>query len=250
MIDDGLTFIANGGTLEPRSVDLHMKVPNELADKAYSPPPDWVVDRLRSTNRCEPFPKSKRHHVGVWELLVRRLPVTAQAKGVASVLAEHWPNISPSLARISALSGHSRSSCDNGVYILQLAGLLQLDSKVGQKTVYVPCYPARAITAGEVEFAKKWRRNGRTPPAQPASTSDGENDGGTCFPVGHLPAQPAAPPVSRLDPTCPTGGREVNNEAHNQDSERSPVVAAVPDAYRASPASRRAHLVALREANG
>lgn len=201
-------YVLAGHLSEPEPVQVHQQVPNEVADKHHSAPPEWVVDLLRNEQKCEPFPPGGRHHVAIWERLVRRLPVTSQAKGTAAVLVEHWPTITPSLARISALAGLSRSSCDNGLYVLRIAGLVEIRTRPGRPAVYVPCYPARAITRTEVDRAKRWRRNRHPQPAHPAVTP-----GEPTHPTGRqVPTQPATGGDCRVGGGYPTGSHEVMNE--------------------------------------
>jgi hypothetical protein len=208
-----LQYVLEGDQLQPATIAVHQVVPNEKAHKDNSPPPDWVVETLVKVHRCDPYPRSARHHVNVWEHLVRRLPVSSQAKGVASVLGEHWPDITPSLARIAFLTGMSRSSCDNGIYMLRAAGLLEVESRPGRRTRYVPFYPSRPISRQEVAMIEKWRRNRRPQPAQPAGTSTG----GTRPTRRQVPAQPAATGAQRAATGCPTGTHEVCNEALKED---------------------------------
>jgi hypothetical protein len=222
-------------------------IPNELATKDFSPVPAWVDGWLEATHRCKAYPPNHpRHHIGVWELLVRRLPVTAQAKAVAAVLAEHWPTIQPSINRIRDLSGFSRGTVNNAIYVLEHAGLLELRSESGRRTRYVPLYPNFPVSAEEVAEAMRSRRK---PPERGHEVAGlNEEPGHSVAGFSETPGHEVADQVTTVWPTPghdmadprPPCGREVLNEAPNEVGERSP----------AGPAAARAALRGARGAGG
>lgn len=203
------------GELDP--IRSHMRVPNEKAEPDYSQPPDWVVELLRTNHRCNPFPDKRRHHVNVWELTVRRLPVTYQAKAVAAVLAEHWPRICPGLRRIAALCGLSKGSVDNGIAVLRFAGLVETEPHPGRSTRYYLTYPRYPIEEAHVKAFTALRRTPKS--ARPAhvvgasSSDEGDLMQQAAHVLGRVPPTTWAAPTHDGDAPQPPRGPEVVNEA-------------------------------------
>jgi hypothetical protein len=212
-----MSYVLRGDVLEPEGVPVFREVPHGVADPDHEPAPVHVVKQLRTTHKCEPYPsKHPRHHIGIWQLYVCRLPVTSQAKVVALVLAQHWSDIRPSVARISALSGIATGSVDNGIAVLRFAGLLVVDNTKGRTSNrYRPHYPERDVTAEEVAEFVKWSRLPVKPPDEskkkrrPRSEPPPTNSPGG----GESTPHTVKATLHDVGSNRPHGGDEVINEA-------------------------------------
>lgn len=199
-------YVLRGDVLEPEGIATFRKVPAGFADEHHDPAPMHVVTLLRGRHRCEPYPAKphQRHHIGVWELYITRLPLTPQSKSVALILVQHWPNVRPSYKRIADLTGLSRGSVDNAVRILKHCGLLTVDGTRGRTSnTYHPHYPVRDVGEAEVAEFGQWIRL----PVKPRPNDP---------PGGQSTVHVVDPTVHHVDRYPPPGGHEVSNEANRE----------------------------------